>query len=114
LKLTTESLTRPQRWINSAPERLEKSDKKSGKIVQRKSCSSFSGRQYVLICLVDHIAGGNAMVTRQRIDRLLQIQEIKVNPRNARTHSKAQIAQIAESIKAYGFGAPVWWTKRLP
>ena len=47
------------------------------------------------------------MVTRQRIDRLLSIEEIKANPRNARTHSKAQIRQIAESIKAFGFGAPV-------
>jgi DNA modification methylase len=47
------------------------------------------------------------MVTRQRIDRLLSIQEIKANPHNARTHSKAQIRQIAESIKAFGFGAPV-------
>jgi ParB-like nuclease domain len=47
------------------------------------------------------------MATRHRIDRLLSIQEIKANPRNARTHSKAQIRQIAESIKAFGFGAPV-------
>ena len=47
------------------------------------------------------------MVTRHRIDRLLSIQEIKANPRNARSHSKAQIRQIAESIKAFGFGAPV-------
>ena len=47
------------------------------------------------------------MVTRHRIDRLLSIEEIKANPRNARTHSKAQIRQIAESIKASGFGAPV-------
>ena len=31
-----------------SPERLEKSDKKSGKIVQRKSCSSFSGRHHLL------------------------------------------------------------------
>jgi hypothetical protein len=47
------------------------------------------------------------MVTRQRIDRRLSIEEIKANPRNARTHSKAQIRQIAESIKAFGFGAPL-------
>src|SRR3984893_5250261 len=47
------------------------------------------------------------MVTRHRINRLLAIQEIKANPRNARSHSKAQIRQIAESIKAFGFGAPV-------
>jgi hypothetical protein len=45
------------------------------------------------------------MVTRHRIDRLLSIQEIKANPRNARTHSKVQTRQIAESIKAFGFGA---------
>src|ERR1019366_9055299 len=54
-----------------------------------------------------HLAGRNAMVTRQRTDRLLKIQEIKADPRNARTHSQAQIRQIAESIKAFGFGAPV-------
>jgi hypothetical protein len=34
--------------IPVTPERLEKPDKKSGKIVQRKSCSSFSGRPHVL------------------------------------------------------------------
>jgi DNA modification methylase len=43
----------------------------------------------------------------RRIDRLLSIKEIKPNPRNARTHSKAQTRQIAESIKACGFGTPV-------
>jgi hypothetical protein len=47
------------------------------------------------------------MVAIRRIDRLLSIQQIKPNARNARTHSKAQIRQIAESIKACGFGAPV-------
>jgi DNA modification methylase len=47
------------------------------------------------------------MVTRQRIDRLLPIREIKADPRNARTHSQVQIRQIVESIKAFGFGAPV-------
>ena len=52
------------------------------------------------------------MVTRHRIDRLLSIQEIKANPRNARSHSKAQIRQIAESIKAFGSVTPCRWTKR--
>ena len=47
------------------------------------------------------------MVAIRRIDRLLSIQQIKPNARNARTHSKVQIRQIAESIKAFGFGAPV-------
>lgn len=32
---------------------------------------------------------------------------LKPNPRNARTHSKKQIKQIAESIRAFGFIAPV-------
>lgn len=47
------------------------------------------------------------MAVLQRIDRLLPLKDIKPNQRNARTHSKAQIRQIAESIKAFGFGAPV-------
>lgn len=32
---------------------------------------------------------------------------IKHNPRNARTHSKKQIAQIARSIREFGFAAPL-------
>jgi len=47
------------------------------------------------------------MSNLQRIDRLLTVKEIKGNPRNARTHSRAQIRQIADSIKACGFGAPL-------
>ena len=43
----------------------------------------------------------------QRVDRLLTVKEIKVNPLNAHTHSKGQILQIADSIEACGFGAPV-------
>jgi len=46
------------------------------------------------------------MTTIQRIDRLVSVQEIKTNARNARTHSRAQVRQIADSIKACGFGAP--------
>src|SRR6478609_6130685 len=47
------------------------------------------------------------MATRQRIDRLLPLHEIKPNPRKARTHSREQIAQLADSIRAFGFGTPV-------
>ena len=43
------------------------------------------------------------MSNLQRVDRLLSVKEIKANPRNARTHSKAQIRQIADSIKACGW-----------
>ena len=32
---------------------------------------------------------------------------LKPNPRNAHTHSKKQIRQIADSIDAYGFTVPV-------
>ena len=32
---------------------------------------------------------------------------LKPNPRNARTHSKKQIRQIADSIVAYGFTVPL-------
>ena len=47
------------------------------------------------------------MDTVRRKNCLLPIREIKPNPRNAHTHAKAQICQIAESIKLLGFGAPV-------
>ena len=46
------------------------------------------------------------MDTVRRKNCLLPIREIKPNPRNARTHSKAQIRQIAESIKALGLWRP--------
>ena len=32
---------------------------------------------------------------------------LKRNPRNARTHSKKQIRQLADNIVAYGFTVPV-------
>jgi hypothetical protein len=57
--------------------------------------------------VLDHISWEDAMSNLQRVDRLLSVKEIKANPRNARTHSKAQIRQIGDSIKACGFGAPV-------
>lgn len=34
-------------------------------------------------------------------------ERLKPNPRNARTHAKKQIRQIAESLKAFGFTNPV-------
>ena len=36
----------------------------------------------------------------------LPIETIKPNPRNVRTHSKKQVAGIAESIKIFGFLNP--------
>ena len=35
------------------------------------------------------------------------LSELKPNPRNARTHSRRQIRQIADSIEAFGFNNPV-------
>src|SRR5580700_1418287 len=37
----------------------------------------------------------------------LEIQQLNPYPRNARTHSKRQIRQIADSIGAFGFTNPV-------
>jgi ParB-like chromosome segregation protein Spo0J len=37
----------------------------------------------------------------------MSISQIKTNPRNARTHSKKQVLQIAASIKEFGFVNPV-------
>ena len=47
------------------------------------------------------------MVAIRRLERALSIRDIKPNPRNPRVHSNRQIDQIADSIKAFGFGAPV-------
>ena len=38
---------------------------------------------------------------------LVSVDALKPNPRNARTHSKKQIEQIAKSIDAFGFTVPV-------
>ena len=35
------------------------------------------------------------------------LSQLKPNPRNARTHSKNQIRQIADSVRAFGFTSPV-------
>jgi hypothetical protein len=37
----------------------------------------------------------------------LLVSDLKINPRNARTHSKHQIRQIAASIKEFGFTNPI-------
>ena len=39
--------------------------------------------------------------------RTLPIEQVRPNPRNARTHSKRQIRQIANSILAFGFVNPL-------
>ncbi len=42
-----------------------------------------------------------------RIDRMVARDQLKPNPRNARTHSKKQVREIAASIEAFGFTAPI-------
>jgi ParB-like chromosome segregation protein Spo0J len=42
-----------------------------------------------------------------RIDRMVTRDQLKPNPRNARTHSRKQIRDIANSIAAFGFTAPI-------
>jgi ParB-like chromosome segregation protein Spo0J len=42
------------------------------------------------------------------------VDELKDYPRNARTHSKRQIHQIADSIKAFGFTNPVLLDSKNP
>lgn len=39
--------------------------------------------------------------------KMMPISDLKPNPHNARTHSKHQIRQIAESIRFFGFTNPV-------
>ena len=46
------------------------------------------------------------MPNKLTVERL-PIADLKPSPRNARTHSRKQIEQIAESIRAFGFVNPV-------
>ena len=39
--------------------------------------------------------------------RLRKVEDLKAAPRNARTHSRKQVRQLADSIKAFGFVNPV-------
>jgi hypothetical protein len=39
--------------------------------------------------------------------RAVSVNELRPQPRNARTHSKKQIRQIAESIRSFGFTSPI-------
>src|ERR1700730_7390749 len=41
------------------------------------------------------------------VQRMVALAQIKPHPRNAHTHSKKQIRQIADSIRAVGFASPV-------
>jgi len=50
---------------------------------------------------------GEAMHLEQRSIIYQPITQLKTNPNNARTHSKHQIRQIAESIRVFGFNNPV-------
>ena len=43
--------------------------------------------------------------------RALSIRQIKLNPRNSRTHSAKQIRQLANSIVAFGFTSPLLVTE---
>jgi DNA modification methylase len=48
-----------------------------------------------------------AIKTFQPAIQMRSPQDLKINPRNARTHSKKQIQQLAAAIEAFGFVAPI-------
>jgi hypothetical protein len=48
----------------------------------------------------------NLAVEQRAVDRLIPY------ARNARTHSPAQVAEIAASIAAFGWTNPIWWMAR--
>lgn len=47
------------------------------------------------------------METQHKSILVIPTNELRKNPRNARTHSKKQIHQIKKSIKRFGFNNPV-------
>ena len=55
--------------------------------------------------MIDHPRGPGPLNALQLVVRSLSA--LKLNPRNARTHSRRQIRQIADSIAAFGFNNPV-------
>jgi DNA modification methylase len=55
----------------------------------------------------DNPSHDRAAAPIRRVERILPLGRIRSNPSNARTHSQRQINQIAASIKACGFCAPV-------
>lgn len=55
--------------------------------------------------MLDYSRGPRPLADLKVIVRSLT--ELKPNPRNARTHSRRQIRQIADSIQAFGFNNPV-------
>jgi DNA modification methylase len=57
--------------------------------------------------LVDSGVGGSALPSHIHPVSAAPLDQIKPHPRNARTHSKKQIRQIADSIQAVGFTSPV-------
>ncbi|MBA3519249.1 MAG: ParB N-terminal domain-containing protein [Rhizobiales bacterium] len=42
-----------------------------------------------------------------RVPRMVAVDQLTPNPRNARTHSRKQVRMIADSIQAFGFTAPI-------
>jgi DNA modification methylase len=49
----------------------------------------------------------NEKAPDHRLVALVSVNQIKPHPHNPRTHTKKQIRQIADSIQAFGFAAPV-------
>jgi DNA modification methylase len=43
----------------------------------------------------------------ERLHRMVDVAEVRPNPRNSRTHSRKQVREIADSIGAFGFTVPV-------
>ena len=63
------------------------------------------------------MTGNSGCTPRRELERTtvrvqaLSIRQIKLNQRNARTHSAKQIRQIANSIVAFGFTNPLLITE---
>jgi hypothetical protein len=45
------------------------------------------------------------------VTELRAVKDLKINRRNARTHSNRQVQQIAASMREFGWLAPSWSTK---
>ena len=50
---------------------------------------------------------GHDMAPRVLLNQYLPLTSVHLDPRNPRLHSKKQLAQLASSVKNFGFNVPV-------
>src|SRR5262249_39332326 len=88
-----------------APRRVERGAMRGYKMLDPKLTLEASSR--ALTAVNSDLAKGPSAFLRDLAVEQRSVSALKINPRNARTHSKRQVKAIAASIQAFGFTTPV-------